>query len=122
MEAFRVEDEDSLVVRALACLASVSVWFRSEQRGARVKDRTKNGVLFFALVSFLALSKRKMPFHCLSRSETKRKRRGAQAMRAREPASFWRENVVAVVILLGAVLRAFSENVVVMKTSYQVKC
>ena len=33
----------------------------------------------------------------------------------REPTSFWRENVVAVVSLL----RSFSENVVVAKTSYQ---
>ena len=28
----------------LACVASVSVWFRSKQRGTRVKDRAKNGV------------------------------------------------------------------------------
>ena len=37
-------------------------------------------------------------------------------MRTREPASFWRENVVAVVILLATSL---SENVVVAGTSYQ---
>ena len=36
-------------------------------------------------------------------------------MHLREPTSFWRENVVAVVSLL----RSFSENVVVAKTSYQ---
>ena len=28
---------------ALACVASVSVWFRSKERGTRVKDRAKNG-------------------------------------------------------------------------------
>ena len=27
----------------LACVASVSVWFRSKKRGTRVKDRAKNG-------------------------------------------------------------------------------
>ena len=47
IETFRFEDEGSLVVGALACLASVSVWFRSKQRGTIVKDRTKNGVSFF---------------------------------------------------------------------------
>ena len=29
---------------SLACVASVSVWFRSKERGTRVKDRAKNGV------------------------------------------------------------------------------
>ena len=28
----------------LACVANVSVWFRSKERGTRVKDRAKNGV------------------------------------------------------------------------------
>ena len=28
---------------ALACVASVSVWFRSKERGTRVKDRAKKG-------------------------------------------------------------------------------
>ena len=28
----------------LARVASVSVWFRSKERGTRVKDRAKNGV------------------------------------------------------------------------------
>ena len=51
----------------LACVASVSVRFRSKEWGTRVKDRAKN---FFVLVSFLARSKPKVPF-C---SETKRKR------------------------------------------------
>ena len=37
-------------------------------------------------------------------------------MRTCEPASFWRENGVAVVILLAV---SFSENVVVAGTSYQ---
>ena len=27
---------------ALACVATVSVWFRSKERGTRVKDRAKN--------------------------------------------------------------------------------
>ena len=67
----------------LACVASVSVRFRSKQRGTRVKDRAKNGVSdragrgwgkeetfpspsphfhFFALVSFLARPKPRIPF------------------------------------------------------------
>ena len=71
----------------LACVASVSVRFRSKQRGTRVKDRAKNGVSeragrgwgreetfpspsphfhFFALVSFLARPKSRIPFLCLS--------------------------------------------------------
>ena len=37
-----------------------------------------------------------------------------QVVRGREPASFWRENLVAVVILLRV-----SENVVMAETSYQ---
>ena len=48
IETFRFEDEDSLVMRALACVASVSVWFRSKQGGTSIsKDRAKNGVSFF---------------------------------------------------------------------------
>ena len=31
------------IQNALACVASVSVWFRSKERGTRVKDREKNG-------------------------------------------------------------------------------
>ena len=31
------------MVKELACVASVSVWFRSKERGARVKDRATNG-------------------------------------------------------------------------------
>ena len=51
----------------LACVASVCVWFRTKQRGTRVKDRAKNGASEragrgVALVSFLALSRTKMPF------------------------------------------------------------
>ena len=30
------------IQNALACVASVSVWFRSKERGTRVKDRAKN--------------------------------------------------------------------------------
>ena len=42
----------------VVCLASVSVWFESNQRGRRIH--------FLALVSFFALSKPKMPFLGLS--------------------------------------------------------
>ena len=38
-------------------------------------------------------------------------------MLSRESASFWRENVIAVVILLR--VNCFSENIVVAETSYQ---
>ena len=31
------------IQNALACVASVSVWFRSKERGTRVKDSAKNG-------------------------------------------------------------------------------
>ena len=31
-------------IRVIACVASVSVRFRSKERGTRVKDRAKNGV------------------------------------------------------------------------------
>ena len=31
------------VTVVIACVASVSVWFRSKERGTRVKDHTKNG-------------------------------------------------------------------------------
>ena len=48
IETVSFEDEDSLVVRALACVESVSVWFRSKQGGTRIsKDRAKNSVSFF---------------------------------------------------------------------------
>ena len=54
----------------VACVASVSVRFRSKERGTRVKDRAKNGASKRAgrgwgrkaLVSFLALLKPKIPF------------------------------------------------------------
>ena len=51
----------------LACVASVSVWFRSKERGTRVKDLAKIGV------SFLARSKPRIPFLGLSllRNQTK---------------------------------------------------
>jgi len=32
----------------LACVASVSVWFRSKERGTRVEDRAKNGSRFIS--------------------------------------------------------------------------
>ena len=69
----------------IACVASVSVWFRRKERGTRDKDRAKNGrtgggggenfsVLslphplfhFLALVSFLAQPKPKIPLLGLS--------------------------------------------------------
>ena len=31
------------IQNALACVARVSVWFRSKERGTRVKERAKNG-------------------------------------------------------------------------------
>ena len=55
----------------LAYVASVSVRFRSKERGTRVKDRAKNGAL--ALVSFLARPKPRITFLVFHRSETKRK-------------------------------------------------
>ena len=52
---------------AIACVASVSVRFRSKERGTRVKDRAKNGHFhFLALVSFLAWPKPRIPFLGLS--------------------------------------------------------
>ena len=35
---------------SIACIASVSVQFRSKERGTRVKDRPKNGVLGLSLL------------------------------------------------------------------------
>ena len=78
-------------IAAIACVASVSVQFRSKQWGTWVKDRAKNGASkragtgwerkegnaisflplslplfhFLVLVSFLAQSKQKIPFHGL---------------------------------------------------------
>ena len=68
--------------KQLACVASVSVRFRSKELGTRVKDRAKNGTNkragkelpfpcpsplfhFLVLVLFLARSKPKIPFHGL---------------------------------------------------------
>ena len=48
------------------CVASVSVRFRSKERGTRVKDRAKNGASERALVPFLARPKPKIPFLGLS--------------------------------------------------------
>ena len=88
----------SLFLQILACVASVSLRFRSKERGTRVKDSAKNGASkragrdgeerkerfpsfpsplfhFLVLVSFLARSKpRIIPFLSLFCSETKRKR------------------------------------------------
>ena len=50
----------------VACVASVSVRFRSKERGTRVKGRAKNGVSERALVSFLARPKPRIPFLGLS--------------------------------------------------------
>ena len=35
---------------SIACVASVSVRFRSKERGTRVKDRPKNGILGLSLL------------------------------------------------------------------------
>ena len=53
---------------SIACIANVSVQFRSEEQGTRVKDRAKNGTLFYflALISFPARPKPKIPFLGLS--------------------------------------------------------
>ena len=60
---------------SVTCIASISVWFRSKERGARVKERLINGTLFhfLALVIFLTWSKPKIPFLGLSllRNQTK---------------------------------------------------
>lgn len=59
---------------SIACIASVSVQFRSEEWEMRVKDRVKNGTLFhfLALVSFPARPKPKIPFfgHSLLQNQT----------------------------------------------------
>ena len=54
---------DNQSTKKLACVASVSVWFQSKQRGLRVKDRSKKfGSRFISRavktesVSFLGLS------------------------------------------------------------------
>ena len=65
--------ETTLLI-GLACVASVSVWFRVKERGTRVRDRAKNGASkragngwdFLALVSFLGRPKPKVPFVGLS--------------------------------------------------------
>ena len=92
------------IQNALACVASVSVWFRSKERGTRVKDREKNGSseragrgwerkegnrflpsppfpLFYclALVSFLALSKPKISFLGVSLLRNQTETLGTQA-------------------------------------------
>ena len=53
---------------SVACVASVSVLFRNDERGTTVKDRAKNGTLFhfLALISFPVRPKPKIPFLGLS--------------------------------------------------------
>ena len=58
-----------LIIGCIACVASVSVRFRSKERGTRVKDRAKNGS---RLISRTVKTENLIPlFFC---SETKRKR------------------------------------------------
>ena len=82
----------------LACVASVSMRFRSKERGTRVEDRTKNGVSkqragrgfpsfpspsphfhFLVLLSFLARPKPRIPFLGLSLLRNQRKTFATQA-------------------------------------------
>ena len=70
---------------ALACVASVSVRFRRNERGTRVKDREKSGASIFhflALVSFLARSKPKVPFLGISVLRNQTETLATQANRA----------------------------------------
>ena len=70
---------------ALACVASVSVRFRRNERGTRVKDREKSGASIFhflALVSFLARSKPKVPFLGISLLRNQTETLATQANRA----------------------------------------
>ena len=67
------------VLCTIASVASVSVLFRSNERGTRVKDRAKNGA-FFTLVPFLAPSKPKIPFLCLSMLQNQMESLATQAM------------------------------------------
>ena len=81
-----------IIVVSLACVASVSVRFRSKERGTRAKDRAKNGVSKragrgrVALVSFLARPKPRKRLLAL--------RFATQAIVSRDPASTYnaREN------------------------------
>ena len=101
----------------LACVASVSVRFRSKERGTRVKDRAKNGVSkragrgyfhFLALVSFLARPKPRIPFLGLSLLRNQTETLATQATgalvlrifcclraRARSPHDIWRKGETA---------------------------
>ena len=58
--------KNKTVATCIACVASVSVRFRSKERGRRVKDRAKNGASKRALVSLLARPKPIIPFPGLS--------------------------------------------------------
>ena len=74
-KSFPVQCEHRLLGSQVACVASVSVRFRSNERGTEVKDHAKNGAkmaspsplfYFLAAVSFLARSKPRIPFLGLS--------------------------------------------------------
>ena len=43
MKPVRDTNSGAGVTVVIACVASVSVWFGSKERGTRVKDHTKNG-------------------------------------------------------------------------------
>ena len=58
----------------LACVASVSVRFRSKERGTRVKDRAKNGASKWLSFQFSRGQNRKSRSSGFFCSETKRKR------------------------------------------------
>ena len=75
------------IPRALACVASVSVRFKSKERGTRVKDRAKNGASKragrgWALVSFLARPKPRILFLGLSLLRNQTETLATQATRA----------------------------------------
>ena len=57
----------------VACVASVSVRFRSKERGKRVKDRAENGI-FWLLFHFSRGQNRESRSSVFLCSETKRKR------------------------------------------------
>ena len=62
-----------VVVSVVACVASVSVWFWSKQRGMRVKHRAKMAH-FWLSFHFSRCQNRKSPSSVFLGSETKRKR------------------------------------------------
>ena len=73
------------VLELVACVASVSVRFRSKERGTRVKDRAKNGEKSphfhsLALVTYLARPKPRIPFLGLSMLRNQTETLATQAM------------------------------------------